>query len=103
MEMKGNAMDKCTNKWHYGYRSKDEAWPRSCPECPECHDIYTENIPSHLESPDYKTPLKRALLINDIFAWYHKKFANRKSDYIKVSVYDLIADFIIDNKYSKDK
>lgn len=99
--MKGNAMDiKCENKWHYAYRSQGESWPRACPDC---HDICAEDILSYLEPPDYETPLKRALLINDICAWYHKKFANRKSDYIKVSVYDLIADFIIDNKYSKDK
>jgi hypothetical protein len=58
-------------------------------------------IPSHLESPDYETPLNRASLINKIHHWYDKKFQHTKNfEYLKINVFDLIADFIMDTKFS---
>ncbi len=62
-----------------------------------------KNIPSHLEPPDYETPLNRAFLVNKISEWYDKKFANETKIFKQVSVFDLIADFILDTKFGTPK
>lgn len=50
------------------------------------------------EEIDYKPMVDRALLINDIREWYYKKFKGING-YRTMSVFDLIADFIIDTNY----
>jgi hypothetical protein len=44
----------------------------------------------------------RARLVNKINAWYKGKFANQ-TGYQKVSVYDLIADFVMDTQPPESK
>lgn len=79
-------------------------WPEKKEEkIEECKKVVgeaqpTQLVPSHLEPPDYETPLNRAFLINKIDEWYEQKFKGQ-SGYKKVSIFDLIADFIIDTKY----
>lgn len=47
---------------------------------------------------DYKTPLKRAELINEINKWYEKRFKNEKKEFLTISIFDLIADFVMDSQ-----
>ena len=52
------------------------------------------------EPVDYKPMIDRAKIINEIWEWYHKKYEG-KSGVLKISVSDLIADFIIENGYTR--
>ncbi len=47
---------------------------------------------------DYNKPLERAELILDIQKWYENKFKDVKTEYLKVSVFDLMADFVLDTR-----
>lgn len=73
----------------------------------ECDTIDKSNgeelVPSHLEPPDYETPLNRAFLENKISEWYDKKFAHETKRFKTVSVFDLIADFIMDTGFGQPK
>lgn len=55
-------------------------------------------LPPWKEEPNYEPMVYRAKLINEISDWYYKKFKPGASDYVRVSVFDLIADFIIDTR-----
>ena len=48
-----------------------------------------------MDKPDYETPLKRAELISEIHKWYEDKFKDSKVEFMQVSVFDLIADFVM--------
>lgn len=68
-------------------------------EGPARHDFIARK--KEFDPPDpFKLALERNDITIDIEEWYEKKFKN-KSGYLKVSVFDLIADFIIDAGYKK--
>lgn len=62
--------------------------------------LLPKEVPPWQEPPDFRTPLYRAELINKINAWYENKFKG-KSGYAKVSIFDLIADFIFSEYFIK--
>lgn len=82
------------------FNEEEMGWDRCIDACKEAYEAHTAGlVPSRLEPPDYETPLNRAFLINKISEWYDIKFLHEKLRFKTISVFDLIADFIIDTKY----
>lgn len=56
-----------------------------------------KDLPPWKEPLDTEPMIYRAKLINEIREWYYKKFKGGP-EYRQVSIFDLIADFIMDTR-----